>query len=59
MKKIKVTLIRSVIGKPEKQRRIIKAMGLRRLHQSVTHNDTPSIRGMIHKMSHMVEVSEE
>lgn len=59
MNKIKVTLKRSVIGRPEKQRRVIKALGLRRLNQSVTHNDTPSIRGMIHKTSHMLEVSEE
>jgi large subunit ribosomal protein L30 len=59
MNKLKVTLKRSVIGRPEKQRRVIKALGLRRLNQSVTHNDTPSIRGMIHKTSHMLEVSEE
>ncbi len=59
MKKIKVTLKRSVIGRSEKLRRVVKALGLRRINQSVTHNDTPSIRGMIHKTSHMVEVSEE
>ncbi len=58
MKKLDITLKRSPIGKPEKQRKIIRAMGLRRLHQTVTHNDTPSIRGMIHKISHMIEVSE-
>lgn len=58
MKKITVTLKRSVIGKPEKQRRIISALGLRRINQSVTHDDTPSIRGMIHKTSHMIDVSE-
>ena len=58
MKKLKITLKRSLIGRPEKQRRIVKALGLRKINQSVTHNDTPSIRGMIHKMSHMIEVSE-
>jgi len=58
MKKITVTLKRSVIGRPEKQRRIIRALGLRKINQSVTHDDTPSIRGMIHKTSHMLEVSE-
>ncbi len=58
MKKLNITLKRSPIGKPEKQRKIIRAMGLRRLHQTVTHNDTPSIRGMIHKTSHMIEVVE-
>jgi large subunit ribosomal protein L30 len=58
MKKLKITLKRSLIGRPEKHRRIIRAMGLRRMHQSVVHEDTPSIRGMIHKMSHMIEVEE-
>jgi len=58
MKTLKVTLKRSLIGRPEKHRRIIKALGLRKINHSVTHNDTPEIRGMIHKTSHMVEVSE-
>ncbi len=58
MKTIKVTLKRSVIGRPEKQRRIIRGLGLRKINQSVIHNDVPSIRGMIHKTSHMLEVSE-
>jgi len=58
MKKITVTLRRSLIGRPEKQRRIIRALGLRKINQSVTHEDTLSIRGMIHKTSHMVDVSE-
>jgi large subunit ribosomal protein L30 len=58
MKTLKVTLKRSVIGKPEKQRRIIRALGLRKINHTVTHKDTPSIRGMLHKMSHMVEVVE-
>lgn len=59
MKTIKVTLRKSVIGRPEKLRRIIRSLGLRKINQSVTHNDTPSIRGMIHKTSHMIEVSED
>ena len=59
MKTIKVTLKRSIIRRPEKHRRIIEALGLHRINHSVTHNDTPVIRGMIHKTSHMVEVSEE
>jgi large subunit ribosomal protein L30 len=59
MSKIKVTLKRSIIGKPEKHRRIIRALGLHRINHSVIHNDTPVIRGMIHKTSHMLEVSEE
>jgi large subunit ribosomal protein L30 len=59
MKTLKVTLKRSIIGKPEKQRRIIKALGLRRINHSVEHKDTPNIRGMIHKMSYMLEVLED
>ncbi|UCH80839.1 MAG: 50S ribosomal protein L30 [Nitrospiraceae bacterium] len=59
MKTLKVTLKRSIIGKPEKQRRIIKALGLRRINHTVEHKDTPNIRGMIHKMSYMLEVLED
>ncbi len=59
MKTLKVTLKRSIIGRPEKQRRIIRALGLRRINQTVEHKDTPNIRGMIHKTSHMLDVMEE
>jgi len=59
MKTLKVTLKKSIIGKPEKQRRIIRALGLRKINHSVEHKDTPNIRGMIHKTSHMLEVTEE
>ena len=57
MSKLKITLKRSVIGRPEKHRRIIRSLGLRKINQSVVHEDTPMIRGQIHKTSHMVEVS--
>lgn len=58
MKMIKITLKRSVIGRPEKHRKIVKSLGLRKISQSVTHKDTPSLRGQIHKVSHMIEVGE-
>ncbi len=58
MKTLKVTLKRSLIGRPEKHRRIICSLGLRKINRSVMHKDTPSIRGMLHKTSHLVEVSE-
>lgn len=58
MKMLKVTLKRSLIGKPEKLRKVVLALGLKKINQSVTHKDTPSIRGMIHKTSHLVEVRE-
>ena len=57
-KSISIKLIRSVIGKPEKQRKIIRALGLRKINHEVLHKDTPSIRGMIHKISHMIDVNE-
>jgi large subunit ribosomal protein L30 len=56
-KNLKITLKRSVIGRPEKQRRIVRALGLRKINHQVIHEDTPEIRGMIHKISHMLEVS--
>lgn len=57
-KKLKVTLTRSLITEKGELRRVVAALGLRRLHQSVEHNDTPSIRGMIAKISYMVKVEE-
>ncbi len=52
----KIILKRSLISRPEKHRRIIRSLGLKKINQSVIHKDVPSIRGMIHKVSHMIEV---
>lgn len=52
-----ITLVKSVIGASEKQRAVIRGLGLRKLQQTVTLQDTPEIRGMIQKVSHMVKVS--
>ena len=57
-KRIKITLKRSIIGKPEKQRKIVASLGLRKLNHEVIHEDAPSIRGMIHKIPHMLEVTD-
>jgi large subunit ribosomal protein L30 len=57
-KKIEVTLVKSAIGYSERQKRTVRALGLRRLGQTVEHDDTPVIRGMINKVSHLVRVSE-
>jgi large subunit ribosomal protein L30 len=57
-KKLEVTLKRSVIGRPETQRKTVQSLGLRKLQQTVVHNDHPAIRGMINKVSHLVSVSE-
>jgi len=58
MARLKITQIRSTIEKPENQKRTMEALGLRRMHRSVIHNDTPSIKGMIRAVSHMVKVEE-
>jgi large subunit ribosomal protein L30 len=58
MAQLKITLTKSYIGKPETQRRIIRSLGLRRLHHSVTHGDSPTIRGMVNKVSHLVTVEQ-
>lgn len=57
-KKLRITLVNSVIGRPEPQRETVKALGLRKLNQTVEHEDTPQIRGMINKVSHLVQVEE-
>lgn len=57
-KQLQITLKRSLIGRPESQRVTVKTLGLRKLHQTVVHNDAPSIRGMINQVSHLVEVKE-
>ncbi len=58
MADLKITWKKSYIGKPQNQRRIIKSLGLRRLNHSVIHSDTPTIRGMVNKVSHLVVVDE-
>lgn len=58
MAKLQITLVRSVIGRPETQRTTVKTLGLRKLNSSVVHNDNPAIRGMINKVSHLVAVKE-
>ncbi|PYI50122.1 50S ribosomal protein L30 [Paenibacillus flagellatus] len=57
-KQLQITLKRSLIGRPESQRVTVRTLGLRKLHQTVVHNDVPSIRGMINQVSHLVEVKE-
>lgn len=56
--KLRVTWTKSAIGFAESQKRTIKALGLKRLHHSVEHDDTPAIRGMTAKVSHLVSVEE-
>ncbi len=56
MDTVKVTLLKSGIGRNKKIRETLKGLGLTRLHKTVVLNNTPAIRGMIHKISFMVKV---
>ncbi len=56
MAKIRVRQVKSASGHKQDQAATIRALGIRRLHQVVEHNDTPQIRGMIFKVRHLVEV---
>ncbi|CAD7847697.1 MAG: LSU ribosomal protein L30p (L7e) [Olavius algarvensis Delta 4 endosymbiont] len=56
--KLKITLVRSMIGRPEKQRKVLRGMGLTKLNKTVELEDTPSIRGMVNHVSHLVEAEE-
>lgn len=58
-KSLKIRWIKSAIGYPDRQKKTVRALGLRRLGQTVEHDDTPVIRGMINKVSHLVEVEEQ
>ena len=58
MAQLKITWTKSCIGKPQNQRRVVNALGLRRLHHTVIHGDTPTIRGMVNKISHLLKVEE-
>ena len=56
MGKVKITQVRSTIDRSKRQKNTMQALGLRKMHQSVTHEATPQILGMIHKVNHLIEV---
>ena len=58
-RRLKLTLVRSIIGLSPRQEATVKALGLRRINRSVVHEDTPTIRGMIAKVPHVLRVSHE
>lgn len=58
MPKLKVTQLRSTVGKPRRQRDTVRALGLRRIRHSVVKEDRPEIRGMLARVSHLVGVEE-
>jgi large subunit ribosomal protein L30 len=57
-KKLKITLVKSYIGRPQRQRQILRGMGLGKLNRTVLLLDTPEIRGMINKVIHLVTMEE-
>lgn len=58
MAKLKITLVRSLIGRPETQRKIARAMGLTKLNSFVIREDVPQVRGVINKIPHLLKVEE-
>ena len=58
MAKLKITLVRSPLGRKQNQIRTVEALGLRKIRQSVEKDDNPAIRGMINTVSHLVTVEE-
>ncbi|MEJ2097076.1 MAG: 50S ribosomal protein L30 [Deltaproteobacteria bacterium] len=56
--KLNITLVKSMIGRPEKHRKVLRGMGLTKMNKTVQLEDTPSIRGMINVVSHLVKIEE-
>jgi large subunit ribosomal protein L30 len=56
---LKITLVKSMIGRPEKHRKVLRGMGLTKLNRTVELQDTPSTRGMIQAVSHLVKAEEK
>ncbi len=58
MGKIKITQVKSVIDRPQRQKDTIRALGIQKMHQTVVHEATPQILGMVKKVNHLVKVEE-
>ncbi len=56
MAKVRITQIKSKIGQSESQKRILAALGIRKMNQTVEHEDTPQIMGMVNKLKHLLKV---
>ena len=59
VKTLRIRQIRSVAGRPRNQREVLRGLGLRRIRHEVVRQDTPAVRGMVVKISHLVEIVEE
>lgn len=58
-KMLRVTLVKSAIGYSQRHKATVQALGLRKLHQTVVHEDNPVIRGMLYKVNHLVKIEEQ
>jgi large subunit ribosomal protein L30 len=58
MSPLKVTQVKSVVGSKQGHKRTVRALGLKRIRDSRVHQDTPQIRGMVHKVQHLVQAEE-
>ncbi len=58
MGKLKITQVKSVIDRSQRQKDTIRALGIRKMHQTVIHEATPQIRGMVEKVRHLITVEE-
>lgn len=56
--RLKITLVKSMIGRPEKHRKVLRGLGLTKMHKTVEREDSPAVRGMIFKVSHLVRAEE-
>jgi large subunit ribosomal protein L30 len=56
MAKVRITQIKSKIGQPENQKRMLAALGIKKMHQTVEHDDSPQIMGMVNKLKHLVKI---
>ena len=57
--KLQVTLRKSLIGQKPKTRETVRSLGLRKINSTVEHNDTPDVRGMLHRVRHLIDVEEK
>ena len=57
-KRLRITMVRSPIGYDKRQKATVRALGLRRMHQTVEQSDTPAVRGMLARIGHLVQVEE-
>ena len=55
---LRITLVKSPIGFPEPQKRTVRALGLHRMHQTVEHDDSPALRGMLNSVIHLLQIEE-